>query len=192
MVVEFPTEKEFLEATARWLGDGERHLAETLPQVYDELREVAGMYLRGERPNHTLQPTALVHEAYLRLRDQRNVDWDNRGQFLGVAARMMRRILVDHALARRAAKRGSDATRVSLDAALDVLQDQNLSALAVHKALQELEALDPRQAQIVEMRFFGGMTVDEIADVLHIGSATVKREWAVAKLWLEREMKRPD
>lgn len=105
---------------------------------------------------------------------------------------MMRRILVDHALARRAAKRGSDATRVSLDAALDVFQEQDLSALKVHKALQELEALDARQAQIVEMRFFGGMTVDEIADVLHIGSATVKREWALAKLWLGRAMSRQD
>ena len=190
MVANLQSEKEFLDETARWLGDGERHLAEALPQVYNELREVAGIYLRRERPNHTLQPTALVHEAYLRLRDQRNVDWNNRAQFLGVAARMMRRILVDHALARKAAKRGSDATRVSLDTALDVFQEQDLSALEVHKALQELEALDRRQGQIVEMRFFGGMTVGEIGEVLNISPATVKREWALAKLWLEREMRR--
>lgn len=190
MVANLQSEEEFLDETARWLGGGERRLAEALPQVYHELREVAGVYLRRERPNHTLQPTALVHEAYLRLRDQRNVDWNNRAQFLGVAARMMRRILVDHALARKAAKRGSDATRVSLDTALDVFQEQDLSALEVHKALQELEALDRRQGQIVEMRFFGGMTVEEIAEVLEISAATVKREWALAKLWLEREMSR--
>lgn len=190
MVAILQSEKEFLDETARWLGDRERDLASNLPQVYNELREVAGIYLRLERPNHTLQPTALVHEAYLRLRDQRNVDWNNRAQFLGVAARMMRRILVDHALARRAAKRGSDATRVSLDAALEIFQEQDLSTLAVHKALQELEALDPRQAQVVEMRFFGGMTVAEVAEVLEVSPITVKREWALAKLWLEREMSR--
>lgn len=192
MVANLQSEKEFLDETARWLGEGEgeRKLAEALPQVYNELREVAGIYLRRERPSHTLQPTALVHEAYLRLRGQRNVDWSNRAQFLGVAARMMRRILVDHAMARRAAKRGSDAERVSLDLALEIFQEQDLSALEVHKALQELEALDSRQAQIVEMRFFGGLTSDEIAEVLGISPITVKREWALAKLWLEREMRR--
>jgi len=188
VVANLQTEKEFLDETARWLGERQRDLADTLPQVYNELREVAGIYLKRERPNHTLQPTALVHEAYLRLRDQRNVDWKNRSQFLGVAARMMRRILVDHAVARRAAKRGHDPARVSLDKALEVFQEQNLSTLEVHTALQELERLDPRQAQIVEMRFFGGMTVDEIADVLEVGTATVKRDWALAKMWLEREM----
>lgn len=190
MVANLLSEKEFLDETARWLGEEERHLAAALPQVYNELREVAGIYLRRERPNHTLQPTALVHEAYLRLREQRNVDWGNRAQFLGVAARMMRRILVDHAVARRAAKRGSDAPHVSLDTALEIFQQQDLSTLSVHQALQELEALDSRQAQIVEMRFFGGMTVEEIATVLNISPITVKREWALAKLWLEREMSR--
>ena len=190
MVAVLKSEREFLEETARWLGDTGRNLAGALPQVYNELREVAGIYLRRERPGHTLQPTALVHEAYLRLRDQRNVDWNNRAQFLGVAAKMMRRILVDHAIARRAAKRGSDPERVSLDAALEIFQEQDLSTLAVHKALQELETLDARQAQIVEMRFFGGMTVNEIADVLDVSPITVKREWALAKLWLEREMSR--
>jgi RNA polymerase sigma factor (TIGR02999 family) len=190
MVSILQSEKEFLDETARWLGDRERELASNLPQVYNELREVAGIYLRRERPGHTLQPTALVHEAYLRLRDQRNVDWTNRAQFLGVAARMMRRILVDHAMARRAAKRGGDAPRVSLDAALEIFQEQDLSTLAVHQALQGLEALDSRQAQIVEMRFFGGLTVDEISEVLDVSPITVKREWALAKLWLEREMSR--
>jgi RNA polymerase sigma factor (TIGR02999 family) len=190
MVANLQSEKEFLDETARWLGEGEKDLAAALPQVYNELREVAGIYLRRERPNHTLQPTALVHEAYLRLRDQRNVDWSNSAQFLGVAARMMRRILVDHAMARRAAKRGSDAPHVSLDTALEIVQKQDLSTLAVHQALQGLEALDSRQAQIVEMRFFGGLTVDEIAAVLSISAITVKREWAVARLWLEREMSR--
>lgn len=188
MVASLQSDREFLEQTARWLGEEGSTLADALPRVYDELRELAGSYLRRERSDHTLQPTALVHEAYLRLREQRNVDWGNRAQFLGIAARMMRRILVDHATARRTAKRGGENTRVSLDEALQIFDQQEVSTLALHNALQDLEALDPRQAQVVEMRFFGGMTVPEIGEVLAISPATVKREWSVAKLWLEREM----
>jgi RNA polymerase sigma factor (TIGR02999 family) len=151
---------------------------------------MASGYLKGERPGHTLQPTALVHEAYLRLHNQHHVDWGNRAQFLGVAARMMRRILVTHAEARGAKKRGGGTTRVTLDAALDVFDQQDISAVAVNRALHELEALDPRQAQIAELRFFGGLTVEETGQALGISPATVKREWATAKLWLEREMRR--
>jgi RNA polymerase sigma-70 factor, ECF subfamily len=169
------------------LGSGSS-LGEELPRVYEELRAVASNFLRSERPNHTLQPTALVHEAYLRLVDQRKVNWANKPQFMAIAARMMRRILLNHAVSRGRTKRGSGAPLVSLDAALEVLDEQALSALELNRALQELEALDRRQAHIVEMRFFGGMSVDETAEVLGISAATVKREWAVAKLWLEREM----
>ncbi|HSH38249.1 MAG TPA: ECF-type sigma factor [Chthoniobacterales bacterium] len=178
----------FLEETRRLLASDTTALTDMLPRVYDELRQLAGNYLRRERSDHTLQPTALVHEAYLRLVDQRSVDWNNRGQFLAIAARMMRRILVNHAVARQTAKRGGGSTHVSLDTALDVFDKQAVSAVEVNRALHELEALDARQANIAELRFFGGLTVAETADVLSISPATVKREWNVAKLWLEREM----
>lgn len=163
-------------------------LSDELPRVYDELRDLAANYLRRERPDHTLQPTALVHEAYLRLVDQKKINWTNRAQFMAIAARMMRRILVNHAVARKTTKRGSGVPRVSLDAALNVFDQQDVSTLALNDALQELEDLDPRQAKIVELRFFGGLSVPETADLLGISPATVKREWSVAKLWLERAM----
>jgi RNA polymerase sigma factor (TIGR02999 family) len=169
------------------LGPGSS-LSEELPQIYDELRNVAANFLRRERPGHTLQPTALVHEAYLRLIDQKKVDWSNKPQFMAIAARMMRRILVNHAVARQTAKRGSGAPRVSLDSALGVFDEEAVSVLALHRALADLQAIDPRQAQIVEMRFFAGLTVEETAEALAISPATVKREWTVAKLWLAREM----
>ena len=183
-----PADAAFLEETRRWLSSENQPLTDMLPRVYDELRQLAGNYLRRERSDHTLQPTALVHEAYLRLVDQRSVDWNNRAQFLAIAARMMRRILVNHAVARQTAKRGGRSQHVSLDSALDVFDKQAVSAVEVNRALHELEALDARQAHIAELRFFGGLTVAETADVLSISAATVKREWNVAKLWLEREM----
>jgi len=182
------TDHEFLDETARWLAGSNAALAEELPRVYDELRRLAGGYLRMERADHTLQPTALVHEAYLQLRAQRSVDWSNRAQFLGIAARMMRRILVRHAEARNARKRGGRSLHVTLDDALGVFDAEAVSALAVNRALNDLEALDARQAQIAELRFFGGLTVAETAEVLGISPATVKREWTVARLWLEREI----
>ncbi len=182
------SDTDFLKETAQWFASGDARLTQALPQLYDELRGIAGSYLRQERRDHTLQPTALVHEAYLRLRGQRNVDWGNRSQFLAIAARMMRRILVDHALARRTAKRGGGSAKVSLDEALQVFEEQEISTLELHEALQDLEALDPRQAQVVEMRFFGGLTVPEIGEVLSISPATVKREWNIAKHWLGRKM----
>ena len=178
----------FLEQTREWLASDTQPLSDMLPRVYEELRQLAANYLRRERTDHTLQPTALVHEAYLRLVDQRSVDWNNRAQFLAIAARMMRRILVNHAVARQTAKRRGRSMHVSLDSALDVFDKQAVSAIEVNRALQELETLDSRQAHIAELRFFGGLTVAETADVLAISPATVKREWNVAKLWLEREM----
>ena len=139
--------------------------------------------------NHTLQATALVHEAYLRLREQRKVDWKNRAQFLGIAAQMMRRVLKNHASARTAAKRGGeDQLRLTLDEAIEFYQRSDINIAAVDEVLGELEKLDPRQAQIVELRFFGGLTIEEIAKVLQISPATVKREWSTAKLWLQHEL----
>ena len=159
-----------------------------LPALYDELREIAAGYLRRERPDHTLQPTALVHESYLRLRGQRTVDWGNRLQFLSIAARMMRRILSDHASARKAEKRGGDSTKLQLDSALEFCDSRAVSIAAVDQALRELEALDPRQARVVELRFFGGLTIPETAEVMGLSEATVKREWMTARRWLQREI----
>jgi RNA polymerase sigma-70 factor (ECF subfamily) len=160
-----------------------------LPSIYDELRRVAAGFLRDERPEHTLQPTALVHEAYLRMADQRQAQWQNRGQLLGIFARMMRRILLDHAGARVAAKRGGkEVVRITLDDALDVYQESQLDLFEVEEALRRLEKLDPIQAKIVELRFFGGLTIEELADVLDISATSVKREWSVAKRWLQREL----
>lgn len=164
-------------------------LIAAMPGAYDELRRIAGGYLRAERPGHTLQATALVHEAYLRLSDQQRIDYANRAQFLGMAARMMRRILTNHAVARAAAKRGGEeAVRLTLDDALDFYAERDLSVVALDEALRELQVLDPRQAEIVELRFFGGLTVEEVAASLRIPIARVKREWATAKLWLKDQL----
>lgn len=164
-------------------------LAEMLPVVYQQLRDLAGHYLRGERPDHTLQPTALVHEAYLRLRNQREVDWRNRAQFVGVAALMMRRVLKTHASARNTNKRGwSQGLRLALDDAIDFSKRSDLTVAAVDEALSELEKLDPRQGRIVELRFFGGLTIEEISQLLDISPATIKREWVSAKRFLQRRL----
>lgn len=159
-----------------------------LPAVYDELRHLAANYLRRERADHTLQPTALVHESYLRLLNQKRVDWSNRLEFLSIAARMMRRILADHAVARKAEKRGGGAPKVQLDAALDFCNDRAIDIAAVDHALRDLETMDPRQAHLVELRFFGGLTIEETAEVMAISPATVKREWMTARRWLQREL----
>lgn len=188
MVANAQSDREFLEQTATWLAESDAELAEALPHVYDELRELANSYLRRERTDHTLQPTALVHEAWLRLRTQRKVDWSNHAQFLGIAARMMRRILVNHAAARDTEKRGGGSTHVNIDTALAVFDREAIPTLDVNRALTRLEALDARQAQIAELRFFGGLTVPQTAEVLGISPATVKREWTVARMWLEREI----
>lgn len=165
--------------------DASKTLEAMLPLVYDELRLLAGGYLRNERPEHTLQRTALVHEAYLRLAAQRDVSWENPAHFIAIFARLMRQTLTNHAVARTRAKRGgSDPT----DLILEFYDRHQIDVTAVDEALRELEALDARQAQIVELRFFGGLRIEEIAKLLEISPATVKREWAVAKLWLKQTL----
>ncbi len=159
-----------------------------IPLVYDELHALAARYLRRERPDHTLQPTALVHEAYMRLTGQRSVDWTNRAQFFAVAAETMRRILVNHALAHRAAKRGGGATPVTLDDAADAAAEPDVDVVALDEALTALAALDPRQARVVELRYFAGLSIEETAEVLDVSPATVKREWSMARAWLRRAL----
>jgi RNA polymerase sigma factor (TIGR02999 family) len=164
-------------------GDAAAH-ERLLPLVYDELRRLAGAYMRRERRDHTLQPTALVHEAYLRLVDQERVDWRNRAQFVGVAAMMMRRVLANHARDRAAAKRGGDAERVPLTFAGEILRRPEVDALALHEALDRLAALDARKSRVVELKFFGGLTTEEIAEALELSPATVEREWSFSRAWL--------
>ena len=163
-------------------------LDELMPVVYDELRRLAQNYLSRERQGHTLQTTALVHEAYLRLIDQRSVNWQNRAQFFGIAAQMMRRILINHAKDRNAKKRQGYATKISLDDAVSFFEKRELDLMTLDQALNSLAALDPQQAQIVELRFFGGLTIEEVSEVLAISPATTKREWDSAKLWLRRQL----
>jgi len=167
-------------------GDREA-LDKLLPLVYDELRRLADRYLRRERPDHTLQATALVHEAYLRLVSQ-NIPWQNRAHFFGVAAQMMRRILVDHARGHHAAKRGSGGVKLSLEDALELSYERAADIVALDDALNALAALDPQKSKIVELRFFGGLSIEETAEVLGIGSATVIRQWKLAKAWLYHEI----
>lgn len=160
-----------------------------LPVVYAELHRRAAAAMRRENEGNTLQATALVHEAYLRLVDQRRVEWQNRAQFYGVAAQVMRRVLIDHAREHLAAKRGGGAQQVTLsgvDAAPD--DDGAVDVLALHEALEQLATLDPRQARLVELRYFGGLSIEETAEALGVSPATVKREWATARAWLRREL----
>ena len=159
-------------------------LGELLPLVYAELRRLAAGYLRRERPGHTLQPTALVNEAYLRLVDQTQVRWQNRAHFLGVAAQMMRRILVDHARGQRAEKRGGEIQKLSLDENIDVSGERAADLVALDEALERLAELDPQKSRIVELRFFGGLSVEETAEVIGVSAPTVKRQWRMAKAWL--------
>lgn len=159
-----------------------------MPLVYGELRRLAGLYMRGERPGHTLQATALVHEAYLRLVGHEDVDWQNRAHFFGVAANLMRRILVDHARAKQAKKRGGGDQKVSLDQAVLVRPEAPEQFLALDEALERLAKRDPRQARIVELRYFGGLSEEETAEVLEISVRTVKRDWSVARAWLYQQL----
>ena len=171
-----------------WNRGNPAALNELMPLVFDELRVLAGIYLRRERPGHTLQPTALVHEVYLRLVDQEKVSWENRAHFFGMTARMMRRLLVNHAEARRSQKRGGGVQKVSLDEAILPGCKPEVDILSIDLALQELEKLDARQGQVVEMRFFTGLSIAETAEALQISPATVKRDWETAKLWLRRKL----
>ena len=173
-----------------WSNGDQDALEQLTPLVYGELRRLAGRYLRKERSDHTLQPTALVHEAYIRLIDQHNVRWQNRAHFFGVAAQMIRRILVDHARGRHAAKRGAMAPKLSLDEAIALPDRKEFDLVALDDALNGLAKIDPQQARIVELRFFTGLTVEETAEVLGISPATVKRDWVTAKAWLYRDISR--
>ena len=172
------------------IGAGDASAVEALvPLVYAELRRIADVKLRSEREGHTLQPTALVHEAYLRLVDQTRVEWRDRSHFFGVAAQTMRRVLVDHARARLAAKRGGGSVSSGLDGEEAPAREPMLEeALLVNTAIDRLEKLDPKQARVVEMHYFGGLTMQETADALGVSRRTVHRDWAMAKAWLQREL----
>ena len=174
----------------QWSNGQEQALDRLLPQIHDELRKLAASYLRRERRDHTLQPTALVNEAFLKLVDQRAARWQNRAHFFGIAAQAMRRILVDHARAHAATKRGGELRKVSLDDAAMVGQVVDVDLLALDEALTRLAAMDPQQSRVVELRFFGGLTMDETAEVMHISAATVGRDWRMAKAWLSAELGR--
>src|SRR5215472_2397955 len=177
------------ELLVRWKAGDPQALDRLIPLLYDELREIARHHMQRERPGHTLQSAALVHEAYLRLLDQDPFDSENRMHFLAVASRLMRQILVDYARSHGAAKRGADL-KVEPDGALVAAPERSIDVIALDHALSQLTELDEQQSRIVEMRFFGGLSVEEIADLLGISRSTVKREWNVAKAWLSRQIKR--
>jgi RNA polymerase sigma factor (TIGR02999 family) len=167
-----------------WTNGNRAALEALIPVVYPELRRIAGRYLRRERVGHTLQPTALVHEAYVKLIDQDRAQWQNRAQFFGVAAQLMRRILVDHARERAADKRGGGARPVTLVDAMAASPERGIDILALDEALERLTALYPEQGRLVELRYFGGLTIEETGEVLGLSPATVKRQWVVARAWL--------
>ncbi len=172
----------------RAMHEGDASAAEKLlPLVYSELRRVAASYMRRERPDHTLQPTALINEAYLRLVDDA-VDWRSREHFVAVAANTMRRVLVDYARARNANMRGGDLKRVELDEGLFITQQSSGEVLALHDALDQLAKVNPRQAKVVELRYFGGLSVEEIGAIMNLSPRSVKRDWALARLWLFKQI----
>ena len=172
----------------RWREGDRAALNQLLPLVYDELRRLARYYLRRERSGHTLQSTALVHEAYLRLAGQDPPQWQNRAHFFGIAARLMREILIEHARAQKAAKRGGDVLRLTLDETVAFVNQPEVDLLELDRALNELAGFDEQQSRIVELRFFGGLTIEDTSEVLGIAPATVKREWVTARAWLYRSI----
>jgi len=183
-----PAQKRITDLLVAWNDGRPEALEALLPLVYAELRSLASGYLRRERGDHTLQPTALVHEAYLRLVDQRRVKWRNRAHFYGIAARMMRRVLVDHARAKHAVRRGGGVEFVPLVDDQASASVPGVDVIALDEALERLAALDERQAQIVELRYFGGLSIEETAEALGISDATVAREWTAARAWLRAEL----
>jgi RNA polymerase sigma-70 factor (ECF subfamily) len=176
----------------QWSHGDNAALAELTPLVYEELRCVAHHYMEGERPNHTLQTTALVNEAYLRLADQTNPNWQSRAHFFAVAARAMRQILVSYARSNRAQKRGGGGARIELDEAAILSPEQSSEIVDLHEALERLGTLDSRKARVVELKYFGGLNHDEIAEVMKISTVTVRRDWVFAKAWLHNELHRGD
>lgn len=170
-------------------GEGDQTARDQLMSlVYEELHRLAHRYMKRESPGHTLQTSALVNEAFVRLVDQKNVRWQNRAHFFGIAAQMMRRILVDYARSRNYAKRGGGGVQISLDEALIVSEARSAEVVSVHEALERLAEFDPRKSQLVELRFFGGLSIDETAEVLRVSPGTVMRDWTLTKAWLRREI----
>jgi RNA polymerase sigma factor (TIGR02999 family) len=187
-----PSTQEITQLLIAWNRGDRVALEQLTPLVHTELHRLAKRYMAGERPGHILQTTALVNEAYLRLIDWRNVAWQNRAHFFGLAAQMMRRILVDFARAQRRAKRGGNALQVSLSEAAKLAPEQSADLVALDEALQALEKLDPRQARVVELRFFGGLSLEETAEALKVSVITVRRDWGLAEAWLFRELNRKE
>lgn len=183
-----PESGEVTRLLIEWSSGKAEALENLLPLVYDELRRIAGGYLRRERPGHVLQPTALVHEVFLKLVDQQAIEWKSRAHFFGIMARSMRQILVDHARARTADRRGGDAIRIPLDEGLMGTPPRAVDLINLDDVLNRLASLDPDLARMVELRFFGGLTVEEAAVVLEISPRTVKREWRTARAWLQKEL----
>ncbi|MBL8187320.1 MAG: sigma-70 family RNA polymerase sigma factor [Acidobacteria bacterium] len=187
-----PTSANVTQLLIDWRGGNNDALNQLMPLVYDELRGLAKRYMRRESASHTLQTNALVNEAYLRLVNQQNVDWQNRAHFFAIAAQVMRHLLVDHARSKQYAKRGGGAQQITLDEGLAVTDDNAVELLALHQALERLEAIDDRKSKIVELRYFGGLSTEETAEVLGVSEITIKREWAKAKAWLFRELSQSD
>jgi RNA polymerase sigma factor (TIGR02999 family) len=183
-----PSSQDVTEILLRWRNGDQEALDQLMPRVYDELHRLASAYLRRERPGHTLQTTALVHEAYLRLVDQTHANWQNRAHFYGVAAQLMRRILVSHARTQQAAKRGSGGLQLSLDEVAMKAKQREAEVVALDDALMDLAKIDPQQSRIVELRYFAGLNIEETAEVIGVSPATVKREWGTAKAWLRSEL----
>lgn len=183
-----PSPADVTDLLVDWGNGNEAALSQLMPLVYEELHRLAARQIRKESPGHTLQTTVLVNEAYLRLIDQSRVRWQNRAQFFGIAAQLMRRILVDHARKRRYLKRGGGAETVELEEAAAVSPERSAEVVAVDDALNNLATLDPRKSQIVELRFFGGLSIEETAEILKVSPGTIMREWTLAKAWLHREI----
>jgi RNA polymerase sigma-70 factor, ECF subfamily len=190
MATSEPSRQDVTALLQAWRGGDDDALARLTPLVYDELHRLANRYMRGEQPGHTLQTTALVNEAYIKLVDSSRVRWQNRSHFFAIAAQLMRRILVDFARRRRYQKRGADWQRVTLAEGLDIAVNNDADLVAVDEALEALAKLDPRKAQVVELRFFGGLSLEETAEALKLSTDTVGRDWRAAKAWLTRELRR--
>jgi RNA polymerase sigma factor (TIGR02999 family) len=180
--------REVTQLLQAWREGDESALEQLMPMVYDELRRIAQWFMRNERKGHTLQTSALINEAYLRLVERDGVDWQGRAHFFGVAAQAMRRVLVDYARARNYQKRAGQARQVSLDEAANIAEERAAEIVALDDALESLAGVDPRKCRVVELRYFGGLSVEETAEVLGVSVATVTRDWSMAKLWLLREI----
>ena len=183
-----PPQGEITELLISWRGGDDQALEKLIPLVYAELRKLARRYMGRESPDHTLQTSALINEAYLKLIDQRNVEWQNRSHFFAVAAKVMRHILIDHARSRRYSKRGAGLRKVSLDESATLTDERAGELVALDDALNALDQIDTRKSQIVELRFFGGLGIEEVAEILKVSPVTVTREWRAARAWLRREM----